>query len=72
MFVLRYFAIASVIYMLLAIVIPACIGAYYGSKLWKVYRTFYSIAPNNAVTWFQTELELHLLNNPYIRFIKKF
>ena len=72
MFVLRYFAIASVLYLGMAIVIPACIGAYYGAKLWKVYRTFYSIDPNSAVTWFQAELELHLLNNTYIRFINRF
>ena len=72
MFVLRYFAITSVIYLGLAIAIPAAIGAYYGATLWKAYRTFYSIDPNSAITWFQAELELHLLDNPYIRFIKKF
>ena len=72
MFILRYFAIASVLYLGMAIVIPAAIGAFYGARLWKVYRAFYSLDPNSAVTWFQAELELHLLNNAYIRFISRF
>ena len=73
MFVVKYLVVTFIVYIVLTRIIPACIGAYYGGKLWKKYSGLSTIVPKEMVDkWFQTDLELHLLNNPYIRFITRF
>lgn len=73
MFVIKFLAVAFIIYMIITIVIPSAIGAFYGAILWKKYVSFYSIVPKETVDgWFQTDLELHIANHPYMRFLSKF
>lgn len=73
MFVIKFLGISAIIYVIITIAIPSAIGAYYGATLWKKYVTFYNTVPKETVDeWFQTDLELHLRNNTYIRFINKF
>ena len=73
MFVFKFLGLAFVLYIVLTIAVPSAIGAYYGATLWKKYSGFYSTVPKETVDeWFQTDLELHLLNNSYIRFINRF
>lgn len=73
MFVIKFLGLAAIVYIIITIAIPSMIGAYYGAILWKKYVSFYSFVPKETVNdWFQTDLQLHLVNNAYIRFINRF
>ena len=73
MFVIKFLGLAFVLYIILTIAIPAVIGAYYGAKLWKRYSKFYTIVPKEMVDkWFSMDLQLHIVNHPYMRFLSKF
>lgn len=73
MFVIKFLGLALIVYLVITIAIPSAIGAYYGATLWKKYSGFYNTVPRETVDeWFQTDLELHLVNNAYIRFINRF
>ena len=73
MFVIKFLAVAFIIYMIITIAIPSAIGAYYGARLWRKYSKFYTTVPKETVDgWFQTDLELHIVNHPYMKFLSKF
>ena len=72
MFVIKFLAVAVVMYIAITTIIPTAIGAYYGCKLWKKYSSYTTIPKETVNEWFQTDLELHLINNAYIRFINRF
>lgn len=73
MFVVKFLIVAFVVYIVLTIMIPTIIGAYYGATLWKRYVSFYNTVPRETVDErFQTDVQLHIANHPYIRFLSKF
>ena len=73
MFVIKFLAVAFIIYIIITIAIPGVIGAYYGAILWKRYSGFYNVVPKEMVDkWFNLDLQLHIANHPYIRFLSKF
>ena len=73
MFVFKFLIVTFIVYIVLTRFIPACIGAYYGSKLWKKYVSFYSILSKDTVdSMFRHDVQMHVLNHPYVRFLTKF
>ena len=73
MFIIKFLGLAAIVYAIITIAIPSMIGAYYGATLWKKYSGFYNVVPKETVDeWFQLDIQLHLFNNPYIRFINRF
>lgn len=73
MFVIKFLGLAFVLYMIITIVIPSAIGAYYGATLWKKYSGFYTTVPKETVDeWFNLDIQLHIANHPYMKFLSKF
>ena len=73
MFVIKFLVVAFIVYIVLTRIIPACIGAYYGGKLWKKYVPFYNILSKDTVdSIFRHDVQMHVLNHPYVRFLTKF
>lgn len=73
MFVIKFLGLALIVYVVITIMIPTIIGAYYGATLWRKYNSFYDTVPRETVDeWFQLDVQLHIANHPYIRFLSKF
>ena len=73
MFVVKFLIVAFMVYIVLTIAIPTIIGAYYGATLWKRYVSLYNIMSQEIVDkMFQYDVQLHIANHPYIRFLSKF
>lgn len=73
MFVFKFLVVAFVMYIVLTRIVPACIGAYYGSKLWKRYVSLYNILSKDIVdSMFRHDVQMHVINHPYVKFLTKF
>ena len=73
MFIVKFLGISAIIYAIITIVIPSAIGAFYGAILWKKYVSFYNTVPKETVDeWFNFDLQMHIMNHPYMKFLSKF
>ena len=73
MFIVKFLIVAFIVYIVLTRIIPACIGAYYGAKLYKKYTSLYSILSQNTVdAMFQYDVQMRVINHPYVRLLSKF
>ena len=73
MFVIKFLGLAAIVYAIITIAIPSMIGAYYGAILWKKYSSFYNVVPKETVDeWFNFDMQMHIMNHPYMKFLSKF